>query len=261
MWWLFALVFEKYKWAYICGQVPTEITRSSSQSAFKQSEKLWKFRNMVERLLTGDVDTSNRECNVTNLMNEWDSFSENLPKSVEYDLLPTINENSEGFQSTTSDKATTLRTKFRTRRNSHPISFREGLTRTNLASTTNKLAGATRCKQGPTKCRKCNSRDPMLSFKLLPKQDNIIFNKHKLDKIDEGDSMTELNEENDADFGKETGRRCIVDISRYSKNMTGRRSSYPADSTALQQRNTLAQDIRDFKQCQEDIVTKWMKFF
>jgi hypothetical protein len=218
---------------------------------------------MVERLFTRDLDdtsTSNRKCNVTNLINERDSFSDDLPRPVEYDLLPTINENLEGFQSTASDEAI-LRTRFRTRRNSHPISFREGLTRTNSAF---KLSGdGLKCKQSQTKCRKCDSRDPMLSFKILPKEDNIVFDKHKLDKIEEGDSMTEPNEQNDADCEEESCERHIIDMPKYSKNMglTGRRSSYPNDSTAFQQGNTLAQGIRHFTQCQEDIVSKWMKFF
>ena len=220
---------------------------------------------MVERLFTGDVETTdgNRAYKVTNLMNERDSFLENLPRPVEYSLLPTINENLEGFQSTTSDQATIQRIKFGTRRNSHPISFREGIIRTNLALARSKPAGgARRCKQGLMKCRKCSSRDPMLSFKILPKQDNIVFDKHTLDKIDEGDSMTELNEENDTVCEKETTQgHSVVDMSMYSRNTTSRRSSYPVDSTVLHQNNTLGQDIRDFKQGQEGIVSKWMKFF
>ena len=226
------------------------------------------FKSMVERLFTGDVETSddNREYKVTNLMNERVSFHENLPRPVEYSLLPTINENLEGFQSTTSDQATIQRIKFRTRRNSHPISFRERIIRTNLALAKSKPdGGAIKCKQGLTaltKCRKCSSRDPMLSFKILPKQDNIVFDKHTLDKIDEGDSMTELNEENDTVCEKETIQgHSVVDMSMYSRNTTSRRSSYPVDSTVLHQSNTLSQNIRDFNQCQEGIVSKWMKFF
>ena len=220
---------------------------------------------MVERLFTGDVETSddNREYRVTNLRNERDSFHEHEPRPVEYSFLPTINENLEGFQSTTSDQAKLQRIKFTTRRNSHPISFREGIIRTNLALAKSKPAGgAIKCKQSLAKCRKCSSRDPMLSFKILPKQDNIVFDKHTLDKIDEGDSMTELNEENDTVCEKEIIHgHSVVDMSMYSRNTTSRRSSYPVDSTVLHQNNTLSQNMRDFKQCQGGIVSKWMKFF
>jgi hypothetical protein len=220
---------------------------------------------MVERLFTGDVVTSdgNSECKVTNLTSEWNTFHENVPRPAAYSFLPTINENSEGFQSATGDQATIERARFRTRRNSHPISFRDGILRTNWAFAKGKPAGGTRkCKQGLTGCRKCNSRDPMLSFKMLPKQDNIVFEKHTLDKIDEGDLLTESNEENDPVCCQNVRTQGhIVDTSTYSQNTTVRRSSYPVDSTALQQNNILTQNIRDFKQCQEGIVSKWMKFF
>ena len=214
---------------------------------------------MVERLFTRDVE-NNCECNVTNLINKRDSFRENLPTSVDCSFLPTINENLEGFQSAISDQRTKFNT-FRARRNSHPVSFRESLTRTNSAVSASKLSGsAIKCKQRHTTCRKCKSRDPMLSFKARPKQNNIVFDKHKLDKIDEGDSLTEC-EENVADSGEGMRRQNIVNISSYSKNMTGRRSSYPADSTPIIQGNNLTQDFRDYTQCQKDIVSKWMKFF
>lgn len=215
---------------------------------------------MVERLFTRDVE-NNCECNVTNLINERDSFRESLPGPLNCGFLPTINENLEGFQSAISDQPTKFR--LRPRRNSHPVSIRESLT--NSAFTASKLSGsATKCKQSNKTCRKCKSKDPMLSFKTRPKQTNIVFDKHKLDKIDEGDSLTEC-EENDADCREEIINKAnIVDISSYSRNMsymTGRRSSYPADSTPFIQRNNLAQDVRDCTQCEQEIVSKWMNFF
>ncbi|XP_028392249.1 uncharacterized protein LOC114516858 [Dendronephthya gigantea] len=180
---------------------------------------------------------------------------------TECGFLPTIIENLEGFQATESDEAI-LRTRFgrhkdRARRNSYPNSIHEGLTGPRPAS------GVTRCKQSPrqTKCRKCNSRDPMLRVKAIPKQDNIVFDKHKLDKIEEGESQLELAEENDGDREKDATGHDMVDISNYSKIMTGRRGSYPVDSTDFFQSNTLARDIRDYSECKESIVTRWMKFF
>lgn len=221
---------------------------------------------MVERLYTRQVDIVDNkcECNVTNLINESDSFHENFRRPsdpIECGFLPTIIENSEGFQSTGRDEAI-LQTRFgrykdRTRRNSYPNSSHEDLTRRRPAS------GVPRCKQSArqTKCRKCNSRDPMLSVKAIPKQDNIVFDKHKLDKIEEGESQSELVEEKDGEHEKDATGQDMVDISNYSKIMTGRRGSYPVDSTDFFQNNTLARDIKDYSECRESIVSRWMKFF
>ena len=203
---------------------------------------------MVERLFTRDTD-GNCKCNVTNLINEKDSICENLPRLAEQGFLPTINENFEGFEPPT--RSETTRHGLKTRRNSHPLTVRERLTKSTFR--TRKFDdNAIKCKQSEAKCRKCLSRDPMLSVKMPPKQDNITFDKHKLDKIDEADTTTEFEEDTDCETG--TTNQHIVDASRYSMNMASRRGSYPVDSRVCMQRN-----FREYTQCREDIVSKWMK--
>lgn len=213
---------------------------------------------MVERLfncnpITED-DLGSNEGTITNLINEPSGFNDRSSPVDRATKLPTINENFEGFQFSSSyDQMLPVELGRRTRRNSHPSGFRESQTnRTHSPFSIDP-------KQLRPPGGRCKSlRDPMLALEVTPKEEHLIFDKHRLDKIDEADSSAEISAEQDFKCRELSNghREEIMRVQPVRGRL--RRGSYPTD---VNYARNLKQRV-DMSNCsEEEIVSRWMKFF
>ena len=213
-------------------------------------------KKMVERLFNfnpiNDIDS---ERIITESIRDGCTFDErSSPINRATCKLPTINENLEGFQfSSSCDRSLPLYLGTRIRRNSHPGTHQENKTSITYSMFSNKRREQRSTAGGKIKCL----RDPMLSFETTPKEKTLVFHKHKLDKIDEDDSLTEVREEG-GEKCEDTSNGHTQDIPTVLPVRTiARRCSYPTDPNTGNARNFV-----DLNKCSEkEIVTRWMKFF
>lgn len=216
---------------------------------------------MVERLFNfNPINDGESECTVTDQIKDAyastaSTFNErSSPINRSSGKLPTINENLEGFQtqlSTSCDRSLPLNTGTRIRRHSHPGTLLESKTSVSKFSTGQNELRAT---GGKTRCL----RDPMLSFEITPKEETVVFHKHKLHKIDEDDSLTEERREDNLESRDISNSHTEDILTVLPVRTIVRRSSYPTDSNHVRH---FDQHV-DLNDCSEkEIVSKWMKFF
>ena len=211
---------------------------------------------MVERLFNSNpINGNDSECTVANTIKECSTFDEGSSSVYRHaGRLATINENLEGYQfSASNDRSLSLNSGRRIRRNSHPGSARESnpsITYSPLSNESKEL----RASGGRTKCL----RDPMLSLEITPKNDTLVFNKHKLDKIDEADSSAELRAERDFEPRQLSNSHTKGIMIAQLPSARMRRRSHPTDLNYVR---NLRQQVDIYKCSEDEILSRWVKFF